>query len=110
MANNPKPATKGTERSAGHDPILESYRKSIDNIDAALIHMLAERFRITQEVGKHKARAALPAADPERELRQIARLRALAEQAELDPEFGEKFLRFIIEEVIRHHQKARTQN
>lgn len=91
----------------GADPVLDRYRKSIDNIDAAIIHMLAERFRITQAVGRHKARTALPPADPEREERQIARLRALAEQAELDPEFGEKFLRFIIEEVIRHHEKAR---
>lgn len=90
------------------DPVLAGYRKSIDNIDAALVHMLAERFRITQAVGRHKAKAALPPADLEREERQIARLRALAEQAELDPEFGEKFLRFIIDEVIRHHERARA--
>ena len=92
---------------AAPDPALAGYRKSIDNIDAALIHMLAERFRITQAVGEHKARAALPAADPDREQRQIARLRKLAEEADLDPEFSEKFIRFVIEEVIRHHQKAR---
>lgn len=91
----------------GGDAVLAAYRKSIDNIDAAIIHMLAERFRITQAVGRHKKAAALPPADPAREQRQIARLRALAEAAELDPEFGEKFLRFIIEEVIRHHQSAR---
>lgn len=97
----------GTAIDDATDPVLAGYRKSIDNIDAALIHMLAERFRITQAVGRHKAREAMPPADPQREERQIARLRALAEQAELDPEFGEKFLRFIIDEVIRHHQQAR---
>ena len=86
---------------------LHRLRGSIDNIDAAIVHMLAERFRITQAVGQYKAGAALPAADPAREQRQIARLRALAEEAELDPEFGEKFLRFIIDEVIRHHEGAR---
>lgn len=91
----------------GVDETLAGYRKSIDNIDAALIHMLAERFRITKAVGVHKARHALPPADPGREEAQIARLRMLAEHAELDPEFGEKFLRFIIDEVIRHHQRAR---
>ena len=89
------------------DPMLAGYRKSIDNIDAALIHILAERFRITQAVGRYKAKHTLPPADPAREERQIARLRALAQQAQLDPEFGEKFLRFIIDEVIRHHEKAR---
>lgn len=88
------------------DPVLAGYRKSIDNIDAALVHMLAERFRITKAVGDYKAKVTLPPADPGREQRQIARLRALAAEADLDPEFSEKFLRFIIDEVIRHHQQA----
>ena len=87
------------------DPMLSSFRKSIDNIDAALIHMLAERFRITQAVGEYKAQAGLPASDPGREAAQIERLRALAVEAELDPEFSEKFIRFVIDEVIRHHQR-----
>ena len=49
---------------ASPDPVLAAYRKSIDNFDAALIHILAERFRITQAVGDYKAKARLPAADP----------------------------------------------
>ena len=89
------------------DPVLAGYRKSIDNIDAALIHMLAERFRITQAVGEHKAQTQLPPADPNREARQIERLRKLAIEADLDPEFSEKFIRFVIDEVIRHHRIAR---
>lgn len=88
------------------DDLLDGYRRSIDNIDAALVFMLAERFRITQAVGRYKAQAGLPPADPTREEQQIARLRALAQDARLDPEFSEKFLRFIIEEVIRHHRTA----
>ena len=87
---------------------LARLRGSIDNIDAALIHMLAERFKVTQAVGRYKATAKLPPADPGREERQIERLRGLAEQAQLDPEFSEKFLRFIIDEVIRHHSRAGT--
>lgn len=88
------------------DERLVQYRKSIDNIDAALVCLLAERFKVTQAVGRHKAQSGLPAADPGREEAQIARLRRLAEEAELDPEFSEKFLRFIIDEVIRHHEAA----
>lgn len=91
---------------AAIDPVLAGYRSSIDNIDAALIHILAERFRITKAVGAYKAEMKLPASDPAREERQIARMRKLAEQAQLDPEFSVKFLRFIIEEVIRHHEQA----
>jgi chorismate mutase len=100
------PDTPASLETHTDDPVLASFRRSIDNIDAALIHMLAERFRITQAVGDYKAKVTLPPADPEREKRQIARLRALAEEASLDPEFSEKFLRFIIDEVIRHHERA----
>ena len=88
------------------DAVLAAFRKSIDNIDAALIHMLAERFRITQAVGEYKAEAGLPASDAAREASQIERLRALAVDADLDPEFSEKFIRFVIDEVIRHHRQA----
>ena len=88
------------------DTTLQAYRESIDNIDAALVFLLAERFKVTQKVGAYKAASALPPADPAREAAQIARLRALAVQAKLDPEFSEKFLRFIIDEVIRHHEAA----
>ncbi len=86
---------------------LEQYRQSIDNIDAALVYMLAERFKITQAVGRFKAENALPPADPGREERQIERLRRLAADAQLDPVFAEKFLRFIIDEVIRHHRQIK---
>jgi chorismate mutase len=89
------------------DDTLSRYRQSIDNIDAALVFMLAERFKITQAVGQYKAETGMPPADPGREDRQIERLRQLAQDADLDPEFSEKFLRFIIDEVIRHHERLR---
>jgi chorismate mutase len=84
---------------------LADLRRSIDNVDAALVHMLAERFRFTQQVGQLKARAGLPASDKQREADQIARLRQLAAEANLDPAFAEEFLNFIVAEVIRHHEK-----
>ena len=84
---------------------LSALRQSIDNVDAALVHMLAERFQFTQQVGRLKAQAGLPASDKQREAEQIARLRRLAEEANLDPAFAEEFLNFIVAEVIRHHEK-----
>ena len=84
---------------------LAALRQSIDNVDAALVHMLAERFQFTQQVGRLKAQAGLPASDKQREADQIARLRRLAEEANLDPAFAEEFLNFIVAEVIRHHEK-----
>jgi chorismate mutase len=88
------------------DPQLDEYRASIDNIDAALVHLLAERFKITQAVGRYKAQAGLPPADPDREEEQVARLRGLAVESGLDPAFTEKFLRFIVDEVILHHKRT----
>jgi chorismate mutase len=93
----------------GHDgnasAELTSLRQSIDNIDAALVHLLAERFKFTQSVGRLKASTGLPASDPERERTQIERLRALAIDSHLDPAFAEKFLNFIVAEVIHHHEQ-----
>ena len=83
---------------------LRELRRSIDNIDAAVVHMLAERFRCTQAVGRLKAVHGMPPADPVRETQQVARLRELARDAALDPDFAEKFLAFVIREVIRHHE------
>ncbi|RLE24437.1 MAG: chorismate mutase [Actinobacteria bacterium] len=87
------------------DPQLVEYRSSIDNIDAALVHLLAERFKITKAVGRYKASANLPPADPEREEIQVRHLRELAAESGLDPVFTEKFLRFVVAEVIQHHQR-----
>ncbi len=97
MTNAPPPAAAK----------LAEYRQSIDNIDAALVFLLAERFKVTQKVGRYKAAEGLAAADPQREQQQIARLKELAAAAQLDPVFSEKFLRFIIEEVIRHHEQQK---
>jgi chorismate mutase len=84
---------------------LTRLRSSIDNLDAALVSLLAERFKCTEQVGRLKARAGMPPADPAREAVQIARLRALSESSGLDPEFAEKFLNLIIAEVIQNHHQ-----
>lgn len=99
MTDSPGPATDPKETLAG-------LRGSIDNIDAALIFLLAERFRCTKQVGVLKAQHGMPASDPAREEQQVARLRRLAGEADLDPEFAEKWFQFVVAEVIRHHTAA----
>lgn len=88
--------------------VLAEHRNSIDRLDAILVYTLGERFKHTKAVGKLKAEHDLPPSDPAREAKQIARLEALAKEADLDPEFAKKFLNFIIAEVIQHHRKHQT--
>ncbi|GAB3282269.1 chorismate mutase [Kineosporia babensis] len=103
-----------TDRPDGQQDVsatLRELRESIDNLDATLVFLLAERFKITQRVGHLKAEFGLPPADPQRETEQVRRLQRLAEEAHLDPVFAEKFLNFIIAEVVRHHESiARSVN
>jgi len=110
---NPSDKWAGIEHMAGRKragtipPELGELRDSIDNIDAALIYLLAERFRCTRRVGELKAKTGMAPGDPQRERVMIKRLKALAKDAKLDPAFAEKFINFVIAEVIRHHESIR---
>ena len=94
--------------SARAAALLAEHRAAIDRLDAVLVYTLAERFARTQAVGRLKAEHGLPPSDPDREATQIARLERLAQEAGLDPVFAIRFLEFVIEEVIRHHQKQQS--
>lgn len=83
---------------------IHRLRGSIDNVDAAIVHLLAERFKCTRRVGELKAQAGLPPADMDRERAQIDRLGAIAESSGLDPAFAEQFREFIVGEVKRQHR------
>ncbi len=94
-----------TDIVARASELLKDHRESIDRLDAILVYTLGERFKHTQAVGVLKAEHNLPPSDPTREGAQITRLEDLAKRANLDPEFARKFLNFIIQEVIQHHQQ-----
>lgn len=83
---------------------LDELRTSIDNLDAALLALLAERFRVTEKVGHYKKANSLPAKDPAREKLQYARLTKLAEQAGLDPDIATNIWKQIISEVVTRHE------
>jgi chorismate mutase len=88
-------------------PELLRLRDSIDNIDAALIHLLAERFKCTQAVGEFKATHNFP--PPIRRARQ-PRSRGCANWPRTPSWIRtsrRKFLNFIVKEVIRHHEAMR---
>jgi chorismate mutase len=46
--------------TANATSILSEIRDGIDNIDAAIIHLLAERFRYTQRIGTLKGAYNVP--------------------------------------------------
>ncbi|WP_027168302.1 chorismate mutase [Mesorhizobium sp. WSM3224] len=83
---------------------LAEHRNTIDNIDAAIIHMLAERFRCTEEVGFLKAQYGYLPQDKTRETAQTTRLRDLALSAGLDPELAEAYLRFVVAHSVSRHE------
>ncbi|ARJ43996.1 chorismate mutase [Pantoea alhagi] len=87
---------------------LSSYRLTIDNLDAALIYILAERFRCTHKVGELKAAHNLPETDKNREAMQLTRLKEIAQSASLDVNFVEGFMRYIIDEVVRRHGELKA--
>lgn len=89
-----------------HD--LQDLRNSLDNLDNALIYMLAERFRVTQKVGEYKKAHGLPAVDESREAAQFARINQLAEQAGLDQDFAHDMLRLIIDKAVENHKALAT--
>jgi len=89
------------------ETLLDEYRKSIDNLDAALISLLAERFKVTRKVGLYKAEHGLPGRDPEREHRQMVKIEGLSQAAGLKPETAKAVLRVIIDQVVEEHHEVR---
>jgi monofunctional chorismate mutase len=86
---------------------IERLRASIDNMDSALVHLLAERFKLTTQVGRHKKALDWPTSTKDREIEQITRLRALAAANGLDPDVEERFLAFLVGEVLEKHAEQR---
>ena len=77
---------------------LAPLREKIDSIDSKLVQLLAERAKVTAQVGKVKQQFALPVYVPEREqlLLSARREQALAQQ--VSPELVEDVLRRVMRE------------
>ena len=86
---------------------LGTHRQGIDRLDGALVFLLAERFAITDEVGRIKAESGFPALDADREAEQRARLRALAADAGVDPALVEPVFDALTATVRARHEQIR---
>jgi chorismate mutase len=84
---------------------LSSLRAQIDALDQRWVEILAQRFRLTGEVGRLKQAGNLPAVDAEREASQVGRIRELARLHGLQEEVAIKVLRSVIDEVVANHKR-----
>lgn len=82
---------------------LDALRTRIDTIDEQIIRLLADRFRVTEEVGLLKKREQLQAVDPQREAAQVENFRALARTNQLNPDLIEHIFSCVIQEVVSRH-------
>lgn len=87
---------------------LSDLRKSLDNLDEAIVVLLAERFRLTDKVGWLKAKQGLSAQDKKREEEKFEKLSEIAKSHGLDPSFVKKLFRMIIDEVIKRHKEINS--
>lgn len=84
---------------------IKALRQSIDNVDTAIVSLLAERFKYTSQVGVLKARSGFAPADQRREDYQIERLQRIATEAGLDPQIAEMYREFVVTEAKKRHQR-----
>jgi chorismate mutase len=83
---------------------LLALREQIDALDQQLFSVLAERFKVTAQVGQLKKQHQLPAQDATREAQQLQKTAALAAQTGLDPDFAQRMQRLILDEVVAQHK------
>lgn len=87
---------------------LLDVREQIDAIDSKLVEILADRFKLTHQVGLLKASQDLNSVDLEREAEKLARLAELSEQHGLNPALVTELFAKIMKEVVSNHEKLRS--
>ncbi len=75
---------------------LDELRKKIDEIDARIVELIAERQEISREIGKGKNKTSRVIEDRERELRVLKNVRSLARDKKISPSDIENIYRQVI--------------
>ncbi len=86
---------------------LTDLRDRINHVNYSLLVLLAERFRLTEQVGVYKKVHGLPIVDKQREELQLKELERLAGELGMDSSIARKIFRLIIDEVCIRHQAIR---
>lgn len=85
---------------------MDELRVEIDRLDRDLVALLARRAGLIDRAAEIKEAAGLPARIPERVEEVVARVRAAAEGAGLDPDLAERLWRELIEWSIAREAEA----
>lgn len=78
---------------------LEEARAAIDSVDARIVELLAQRAQLVTTIGRLKGRPEI-VRDPAREDQVLAKVRDLARQHELDPEFVAALYRRVMDYFV----------
>lgn len=88
----------------GEKDTLQHCRNTIDNLDRALLSILAERFRCTEQIGHYKARHHLPEHDEERQKEQLLQWKRIAQSSGLPVHIAESTYHCLVSHVQERHK------
>lgn len=80
-------------------------RGEIDRIDEQLVRLLAQRFVLTNEVGRLKAAKHMDAVDPGRESYKLDQIRSLSRDLDLNPQMVADIFTQVMAEAVRNHRR-----
>lgn len=86
------------------NPELQRLRRELDVLDKIIVVNLADRFRITDQIGLVKKQHGLPVIDESREIEMTERLRKLSVEHDVDPEVIVSIFRCLIDQVVERHR------
>jgi len=85
---------------------LGVFRKQLDKIDSAIILLIAERFKITREVGKFKKENKLPPLDKSREDLIYEKLESKAIDFNIEPNVLKGIWKVIMTQSKEEHKNT----
>lgn len=95
------PASSASQTPEQQRTLLAPYRARLDVLDDQIVALLGKRFDIIREVAELKAEHGIAPIQPDRIEEVVARARAKAEHAGVDPKLVEQIYRYMIDEACK---------
>lgn len=91
----------------GNSPTLENVRAGIDRVDLQIVDLLSKRAELVRRLGELKKGG--PVRDPERERKVLEKVKGMALDKGLSPDFVEKVYRTFFSYFVELQQVNREQ-